>query len=242
MNQLLNLSGKVAVVTGAAGGIGASIVTLLEEHGATTIATDVVTPAVRPKNFFTLDVRDTQAIKELAAKVNEKYGAIDIWINNAGYLERTTVFDITPEQYQKTLDINLRSTIFGSQAAATIMRDNQGGSIVNISSYAGLKARPNCIDYASSKAGVSHATKSLALELGEHNIRVNCIAPGYIDTVMSSWMHKDAKLRDEYLNKIPLKRLGNPEEIAQGVLYLVSPLSSYVTGHTLIIDGGITYA
>lgn len=241
MNNLLDLTDQVAIITGASGGIGSSIVDLLEQCGATVIAVDINPPAIPFKNFHYVDVTDLEALANIANNVYAEYGRLDIWINNAGYLERATAFEVTPEQYQKTLDINLRSCIFGSQIAANIMKENAGGRIVNLSSYAGIKARPNCVDYASSKAAVSHATKSLALELGPHNIRINCIAPGYIDTVMSSWMHKDSNLKQEYLAKVPLNRIGDPSEIAQGVLYLVTDLSSYVTGHTLIIDGGITH-
>ncbi|WP_171962130.1 SDR family NAD(P)-dependent oxidoreductase [Bordetella trematum] len=235
LNSLIDLSGKVAVVTGAAGGIGARIVQTLRAAGATVVPTDIQ-PQPGQDDFTTLDVGEVAQIDALAATVAQRHGRLDIWVSNAGMLARSPALELTPQAWDRSLNVNLRSAVFGARAAARHMAP--GGAIVNLSSYAGLKARPNCVDYAAAKAGVHHATKCLALEFGERGVRVNAIAPGYIDTVMSSWMHADAALRDQYLAKIPLGRLGEPQEVANGVLYLVSPLSSYVTGHTLVIDGG----
>ncbi len=235
LNSLIDLAGKVAVVTGAAGGIGARIVQTLRAAGATVVPTDIQAPPGQA-GFMTLDVGDVAQIDALADAVAHRHGRLDIWVSNAGMLARSPALDLTSQAWDQSLNVNLRSAVFGARAAARHM--TRGGAIVNLSSYAGLKARPNCVDYAAAKAGVHHATKCLALEFGERGVRVNAIAPGYIDTAMSSWMHADAALRDQYLAKIPLGRLGEPQEVANGVLYLVSPLSSYVTGHTLVIDGG----
>lgn len=240
MTNLIDLRGKLAVVTGANGGIGQAIVTTLREHGAKVIATDLTLPSTEDPDFRQLDVSDVAAIKELANDIQSTYGQLDIWVNNAGMLRRSTALDIQEKDWDLAIDVNLRSVVFGCQAAATVMKES-GGAIVNLSSYAGLKARPNCIDYASAKAGVHHATKCLAVELGPLGIRVNCIAPGYINTKMSNWMHEDPALKAQYLGKTPLGRLGDPEDIAKGVLYLVSPMSSFVTGQTLVIDGGIIH-
>lgn len=242
MTNPIDLTGKVAVVTGAAGGIGQAIVATLRRHGATVIGTDLRRPAEPDPDFRLLDVSNTEAIQAVAAEVAGTYGGLHIWVNNAGMLQRVDAREITEAAWERSLHVNLRSTVFGCQAAAKEMARHGGGAIVNLSSYAGLKARPNCIDYAAAKAGVDHATKCLAVEFGGLGIRVNCIAPGYIDTPMSGWMHADPALRAEYLAKTPLRRLGRPEEIAMGVLYLASPMSSFVTGHTLVIDGGIIHA
>jgi len=241
-NDPLDLTGKVAVVTGANGGIGNAIVTTLRHRGARVISTDVTPSVDRHPDFHSLDVGDVGAIRALAEEVVATCGGLHIWVNNAGRLARASALDLSTEAWDETLNINLRSVVFGCQAAARSMSKSGGGAIVNLSSYAGLKARPNCIDYAAAKAGVHHATKCLALELGPLGIRVNAIAPGYIDTPMSSWMHDKLDLKKEYLEKTPLNRLGEPLEIAMGVLYLVSPMSSFVTGHTLVIDGGIVHA
>lgn len=238
----IDLEGQVAVVTGAAGGIGKAIVATLRQHGATVIGTDIRLPAEPDPDFRLLDVSDTNAIRAVAEEVAGTYGGLHAWVNNAGMLQRAEARAITEAAWDRSLDVNLRSAVFACQAAANEMVKYGGGAIVNLSSYAGLKARPNCIDYAAAKAGVAHATKCLALEFGGLGIRINCIAPGYIDTPMSGWMHEDAALKAEYLTKTPLRRLGQPEEIAMGVLYLVSPMSSFVTGHTLVIDGGIIHA
>lgn len=237
MTNPIELDGKVAVVTGSNGGIGRAVVELLRAQGATVIATDLHQPDGDTEHFMQLDVADTKRIDEVAVGVKERFGALDIWINNAGMLVRAPAGELTQEAWDLSLNVNLRSTVFASRAAAAAMGE-RGGAIVNLSSYAGLKARPNCIDYAAAKAGVHHATKCMALEFGPRGIRVNCIAPGYIETPMSSWMHADPVLKNEYLAKTPLRRLGQPQDVALGVLYLVSPMAAYVTGHTLLIDGG----
>jgi NAD(P)-dependent dehydrogenase (short-subunit alcohol dehydrogenase family) len=242
INNPIDLSGKIAVVTGANGGIGAAVVSALRAHGARVFATDLTASQEPHPDFRQLDVTDIAAIRQVAQDVLQQCGGLHIWVNNAGMLQRSTALDLTEQAWNLSLDVNLRSAVFASQAAAQIMQSSGGGAIVNLTSYAGLKARPNCIDYASAKAGVHHATKCLAVELGPIGIRVNAIAPGYINTRMSGWMHDDAALKAEYLGKTPLRRLGEPEEIAMGVLYLVSPMSSFVTGHTLTIDGGIIHA
>lgn len=237
-----NLSGKVAVVTGASGGIGRAIVAVLRRHGATVIPTDLRADTGDDPHFRRLDVADVGAIRSLVDVVRDAYGGPHIWVNNAGTLARAPIFDLTEVDWDKSIGINLRATVFACQAAGRAMAADGGGVIVNLSSYAGLKARPNCIAYASAKAAVHHATQCLAVEFGTSGIRVNAIAPGYIDTSMSGWMHEDPAHKAQYLGRTPLGRLGEPEEVALGVLYLVSPMSSFVTGHTLVIDGGIVHA
>src|SRR5690606_35788318 len=225
----IDLEGKVAVVTGAAGGIGQAIVSTLRERGAKVIAADIQAPKNGDNEFRYLDVSDVSAIRSLAEEVYREHGHLDIWVNNAGALDRSPALELQEERWDATLDVNLKSVVFGSQAAAGVMKKNGGGEIVNLSSYAGLKARRNCIDYASAKAAVHHATKCLAIEWGSLGIRVNAIAPGYIDTRMSAWMHDDPAIREQYLSKTAVGRLGSPQEIAHGVLYLVSDMASYVT-------------
>lgn len=246
--QAISLIGQVAVVTGANGGIGQAIVKLLAQQGAIVIATDhhpQLNQLISDQaniNFRLLDVADITAIERLALEIEAEYGRLDIWVNNAGMLVRAPSLELQEAAWEKTLQVNLRASVFASQAAARVMARHGGGAIVNLSSYAGLKARPNCVDYAAAKAGVHHATKCLALEFGELGVRINCIAPGYINTNMSGWMHDNPTLKAEYLDKVPLRRVGDPMEIAMGVLYLVSPMSSFVTGHTLVIDGGVIHA
>lgn len=235
-----DLNGKVAVVTGANGGIGRATVEALCAQGARVVMTDMKQPENLPAGaeFQFLDVTDVEALRNLAGTVAAKHGSLDIWVNNAGMLNRQDSLELELDNWLKTQAVNLQGTFFGAQAAARQMAKQGSGVIVNLSSYAGVKARPNCADYASAKAGVAHLTKCLALEWGHLGIRVNAIAPGYIETPMSSWMHGDPENYKTYLAKIPAGRLGQPEEIAKTVVYLASDLASYVTGHVVAADGG----
>ncbi|HWD12260.1 SDR family oxidoreductase [Pseudochrobactrum sp. sp1633] len=241
---LSDLAGKVAVVTGANGGIGLATVEALTAQGVHVVMTDLHAPDALPENteFRKLDVTDVDALRALAADVAATRGSLDIWVNNAGFLKRQDALDLELSDWQKTLTINLQGTFFGAQAAARQMAKQGSGAIINLSSYAGIKTRPNCPDYASAKAGVAHLTQCLALEWGPLGIRVNAIAPGFIETPMSSWMHGNPEVYQAYLAKIPAGRLGQPEEIGKTVAYLASDLASYVTGHVIAVDGGASKA
>ncbi|WP_248293513.1 SDR family NAD(P)-dependent oxidoreductase [Achromobacter sp. Bel] len=237
-----DLAGKVAVVTGAGGGIGRAVAAALRAQGAIVVATDREAGAMSgvDADCRELDVTQAKAAQALAAAVALQYGAVDIWINNAGFMARAPALDIDEAAWQRTMDINLKGTFFGAQAAARHMIAQGGGVIINLSSYAGVKPRPNCADYAAAKAGVAHLTQCLALEWSPKGIRVNAIAPGFIETPMSSWMHADAGTYAEYVERLPARRMGQPAEIADAALYLASQASSYVTGHVLLVDGGVS--
>ena len=237
-----DLAGKVAVVTGAGGGIGRAVVAALRKQGVTVVATDRDLAALADVDADRreLDVTRPQALHALAQAVSAEHGALDIWVNNAGFMERMPALELDEAGWQRTLDINLKGTFFGAQAAAKQMIPQGGGAIINLSSYAGVKPRPNCADYASAKAGVAHLTQCLALEWSPKGLRVNAIAPGFIETPMSSWMHADAATYAEYIERLPARRLGQPAEIADAVLYLASQASAYVTGHVLLVDGGVS--
>ncbi|ASC69024.1 short-chain dehydrogenase [Achromobacter denitrificans] len=237
-----DLAGKVAVVTGAGGGIGRAVVAALRKQGVTVVATDRDLAALADVDADRreLDVTRPQALHALAQAVSAEHGALDIWVNNAGFMERMPALELDEAGWQRTLDINLKGTFFGAQAAAKQMIPQGGGAIINLSSYAGVKPRPNCADYASAKAGVAHLTQCLALEWSPKGLRVNAIAPGFIETPMSSWMHADAATYAEYIERLPARRLGQPAEIADAALYLASQASAYVTGHVLLVDGGVS--
>lgn len=237
-----DLAGKVAVVTGAGGGIGRAVVAALRKQGVTVVATDRDLAALSDVDADRreLDVTRPQALHALAQAVSAEHGALDIWVNNAGFMERMPALELDEAGWQRTLDINLKGTFFGAQAAAKQMIPQGGGAIINLSSYAGVKPRPNCADYASAKAGVAHLTQCLALEWSPKGLRVNAIAPGFIATPMSSWMHADAATYAEYIERLPARRLGQPAEIADAALYLASQASAYVTGHVLLVDGGVS--
>lgn len=232
--------GKVAVVTGSNGGIGAAICAKLVEEGATVIGLDrEAGGGTAGVDFRALDISDLDGLQKAVGEIADRHGRLDIWVNNAGFLERQAAFDITVDDWRRSLDVNLTAAFFGAQAAARIMKDGGGGSIVNLSSYAGLKGRPNCAHYASAKAAISHLTTCLAVEWGPLDIRVNAIAPGYIETPMSAWMHADPEQKAIYLGRTPLGRMGQPKEIADAVSFLSSEAASYITGQVLGVDGGI---
>jgi len=170
-----DLTGKSAVVTGAGGGIGSAIAAALHAQGCRVVATDLdaraAMQAMRARGLDGVDCRahdvtDVAASQALADAVAQHYGALDIWVNNAGYMKRMPALDMHESAWQRTLDVNLKGAFFGAQAAARHMMRQGSGAIVNLSSYAGVKTRPNCIDYAVSKAGIAHMTQCLALEWG----------------------------------------------------------------------------
>ncbi|WP_256943312.1 SDR family NAD(P)-dependent oxidoreductase [Achromobacter xylosoxidans] len=237
-----DLAGKIAVVTGAGGGIGRAMAAAFRQQGATVVATDLDLEALSgvDADCRQLDVTQAQAVRELADAVAAQYGALDVWVNNAGFMARMPALDLDEAAWQRTMDINLKGTFFGAQAAARHMIAQGSGAIINLSSYAGVKPRPNCADYAAAKAGVAHLTQCLALEWSPKGLRVNAIAPGFIETPMSSWMHADAATYAEYVERLPARRVGQPSEIADAALYLASQASAYVTGHVLMVDGGVS--
>ena len=241
---LSDLAGKVAVVTGANGGIGGATVEALQAQGVHVVVTDLSTPETLPDGveFRALDVTDVAATRALAADVAASHGRLDIWVNNAGMMKRQDSLTLDLADWQRTIAVNLQGTFFGAQAAAQQMARQGSGAIINLSSYAGIKARPTCADYAAAKAGVAHLTQCLALEWGHLGIRVNAIAPGFIETPMSNWMHGNPETYKAYLARIPAGRLGQPSEIAKTVVYLSSDLASYVTGHVVAADGGASKA
>lgn len=237
--------GHTVVVTGANGAIGAAAVEAFFNEGATVYALDRDAPREehQDKNSVInvqMDITDTDAVSKLAGEIISQTGRLDCWVNNAGMLRRSAAIDITPDAWDLTMSVNLRGAFFAAQAAAREMIKAGQGTIINVSSYAGLKGRPNCADYAVSKAGISHLTACLAVEWGPLGLRVNAIAPGYIETPMSSWMRSSSEVYDEYMSRTPSRRLGAPEEIAASMVYLASDASSYVNGHTLVVDGGIS--
>ena len=234
-----DLAGKIAVVTGAGGGIGRAMAAAFRQQGATVVATDLDLEALSgvDADCRQLDVTQAQAVRELADAVAARYGALDVWVNNAGFMARMPALDLDEAAWQRTMDINLKGTFFGAQAAARHMIAQGSGAIINLSSYAGVKPRPNCADYAAAKAGVAGMSRALARELGSRNITVNCVAPGFIETDMTSVLPED---QQKALNaQIPLGHMGKPADIAHAVAYLASREAGYVTGQELHVNGGM---
>lgn len=241
------LQEKTVVVTGGASGIGAATANRLAEEGATVVVTDVdteggkaVTEEIREgggtARFQELDVTDYDQVQAVFETVADEYGRIDVLFNNAGIGEQRSFEETTVEHRNRLVEVNLFGVWNGCQAVLPIMKENGGGVIVNTSSMAGW--RPAYVStYAIAKAGVLHLTKSLAHEFGRHDIRINAVCPGTIDTPMADQWFSEAAL-DAQRERIALGRLGDPEEIAAGVTFLASDESSFMTGRALKLDGG----
>jgi NAD(P)-dependent dehydrogenase (short-subunit alcohol dehydrogenase family) len=185
------------------------------------------------------DVRLSNQVNNLVDKTVKEFGKIDVLVNNAGGSFNVPIVDMSEGGWDAIIRENLKSVFLCSQAAVKVMLTQRGGSIVNVASIAGLEAHTLSAPYGAAKAGVINLTKTMAIDLAKYNIRVNAIAPGYIDTPGVKQLFGD---QPEAVKRIPLGRLGQPEDIACGVIYLASDASLYVTGETLIIDGGLTAA
>jgi 3-oxoacyl-[acyl-carrier protein] reductase len=239
---------KVAVVTGGAQGIGAAIVDKLASEGASIAVVDIngekakeVALAAQQKGVeaesYQVDVSDTEAVKTLVAEIAKRFGRIDVLVNNAGITRDGLLMTMSEKDWDLVLTVNLKSVFNFTKAVARPMIKQKAGSIINISSVVGLMGNGGQFNYSASKAGVIGATKSSAKELGSRNIRVNAIAPGYIQTAMTHQL--DEKAKTALIEAIPTRQLGTPEDVANAVLFLASELSSYVTGEVLRVDGGM---
>jgi len=249
------LEGKVAIVTGAASGIGRAIALLFAQEGAKVVVADIDDKSgeetVKMINerggeamFVHADVSKAEDVKNMVKITVERYGRLDVLVNNAGI--EGAVADIVnyPEEaFDKVIAVNLKGVWLGIKYAVPEMVKSGGGSIINIASVLGLVGAPNMSGYCASKGGVVQLTKTAALEYAKYNIRVNAIAPGLIDTKLS---RKRAEFDPEFINTAlqfqVIKRMGRPEEVALAALYLASDDSSFVTGSCLVVDGGWTIA
>ena len=238
------LKGKVAIITGAAQGIGESIARRMGQEGANVIildmkvekakqvAEEITQYGVKSEGLY-FNATDISGIKPLFKSIKEKYGSIDILVNNAGISQNATILELTEEQWDLVLDINLKSVFFCSQAAFAIMKDQNSGCIINMSSLAGQRGgRTTGASYSASKSGVLGLTKTFALNGGPFNIRTNAICPGLIDTQMAV----DLGFKNNF-SEVALNRLGSPDEIAGVAVFLASDLASYVSGHTVDVNG-----
>ena len=232
---------KVAIVTGGARGIGREIAQRLLAEGACVAVADVAFPDATDEQFLRhqIDLEQATQIPALITAALQRFGRLDVLVNNAGVEFGGTFFDVTPEVWDRHLNINLRAIFFTSQHAAAWMKDNGGGAIVNIASVQGAIFSPRYIPYTASKAGVRGLTAAMAVALAPHGIRVNAVAPGWTNTAMNK-LAGDAGAMKERMRLIPLQRIGQPADIAEGVLYLASEQAAYVTGQVLTIDGGRT--
>lgn len=248
----MELSGKTAVVTGGGSGIGRAISELFAAEGASVVVADVHdggTAASITKNggkvaYVKTDVRAEAQVKRLVAQARKRFGGIDILCNSAGIELLKPLSETSEEEWDRVLDTNLKGVFLTSKHAVPEMLKRRGGAIVNIASQLGLVGLENFTAYCASKGGVVLLTRAMALEYASRNIRVNCICPGPVQTPMlereiRTEADPDAA-RKAWARRQPVGRLGLPQEIAQAALYLASERSSFVVGHTLVVDGGYT--
>ena len=245
--QLLN--GKTAIVTGATRGIGKGVAVKLAEQGANVAFTYVSSSekalalenelqafGVKAKSYKS-DASLMKDAEELIKNVLDNFESIDVLVNNAGITKDNLLMRMSEEDFDRVLEVNLKSIFNMTKAVQRTMLKQRSGSIVNMTSVVGVKGNAGQSNYAASKAGVIGFTKSIALELGSRNIRCNAIAPGFIETEMTEKL--DEEVISNWRNSIPLKRGGTPEDVANTTLFLASDLSSYITGQTLHVCGGM---
>jgi 3-oxoacyl-[acyl-carrier protein] reductase len=244
-----DLTGPVAIVTGAARGLGRLIAETLSAAGANVACVDVnadllaetvnsINAAGGEAAAYTCDVTDSQRVNDVVDEVVARWGGLQILVNNAGITRDGLIMRMKDDQWDSVLAINLRGTFLFTRAAAKPLMKGRAGRIINIASISGLMGNPGQANYSASKAGVIGLTRTVAMELAGRNITVNAIAPGFIQTEMTAAL--DEAVKKTIVERVPLGRLGQPRDVADAVLFLASEAASYITGHVLTIDGGLT--
>ena len=241
------LAGKTALITGATKGIGREIAMTFAEQGANIAITARHEPTDNllaeleqwggKARFYLSDASSFETAEATVKKVIEDFQRIDILVNNAGITRDTLLMRMKEEDWDAVININLKSVFNFTKAVQTYMLKQRAGSIINLSSIVGISGNAGQANYAASKAGIIGFTKSVAQEIGSRSIRCNAIAPGFIDTEMTQAIPDDIK--EAYLKKIALRRIGQPRDVANAALFLASDLSAYVTGQVLVCDGGM---
>ncbi len=238
----MRMDGNVVIVTGGLSGIGAAICRRFSAAGARVVAADLATDAETPDSTqgiapLRADIAQPDQAEAMATKVFTIYGRLDALVHSAGIGRDTSFLDTTIEEFDRIIAVNLRGTFLAGQACARIMRDHGGGAIVNLASVSGLRGSVGRAAYGASKGGVVILSQVMALELAPHDIRVNVIAPGPIETPLVTQMH-DAAIRAAWSRAVPMHRYGTPDEVAGAALFLCSDDARFITGHVLAVDGG----
>lgn len=245
------LVGKVAIITGGGSGIGQATALLFAREGAAVVVGDlhrdtadatVAQITADGGRAYAVRANVTQAaeMEHLVHAAVQQYGKLDILFNNAGIGKRVLLHEMTEDDWQQVIDVDLKSVYLGSKYAVTAMRATGGGSIINTASIYGLVGAEGVVAYNAAKGGVVLLTKNMALDHAADHIRVNCICPGHTETPILHTLRQDAAMLQAIASRYPMRRFGRPEEIAYGVLFLASDASSFMTGAALVVDGGYT--
>ena len=245
---MMNLENKKIIITGATGGIGNSIVKKLSESGAKILATgtrleklEELKSKFKNTDILKFDISKGEEIEEFIENATKQLGGgLDCLINNAGITQDNLAIRMNIDEWKKVIDINLTSTFLLSKFAVKKMLKNKYGKIINITSVVGHTGNLGQANYTASKAGIVAMSKSLAIEYAKKNININCISPGFIKTEMTDKI--DEKFKETIISKIPSSRLGEPEDVANAVLFLASDQSNYINGETIHVNGGMYMA
>lgn len=255
MKDIFKLDGKIAVVTGGAGGIGEALALGLGYHGATVVVSsrnqEAIEAVARKITQETgseaiaigVDVTDEQSTADLMVRVKEKYGRIDILVNAMGMNIKHDAFEYPMEDWEKLFDVNVKGTMIACKAAGRIMREQKGGAIVNLSSVRGIRGYTGGnTGYCATKGAVELITKALALEWASHGIRVNALGPALVITPGTKHIAENPELAKKYASAVPMGRIGMPEDMVGAVVFLASEAAGFVSGQTIYVDGGLTAA